>query len=204
MVSLKMQKRLAANVLNCGKRKVWLDPYEAFQISMANSSMSPVSISSLSYIYSFIYNLKKMCGMDIRKLVKDNLIIKKPNVTHSRWRWRQAYDAKSKGRQCGYGKRKGTREARLPSKLLWMRKTRVLRRLLRKYREMDKIDKHMYHDMYIKAKGSVFKNKRSLLESIHKAKRDHKATENALFDQIIAIKAIVRLARKGLHGRKKD
>ena len=28
MVSLKLQKRLAASILNCGKRKIWLDPNE--------------------------------------------------------------------------------------------------------------------------------------------------------------------------------
>jgi len=38
MVSLKLQKRLAAEVLKCGKRKVWLDPNEVNEISMANSS----------------------------------------------------------------------------------------------------------------------------------------------------------------------
>ena len=38
MVSLKLQKRLAASVLNCGKRKIWLDPNEVNEISMANSS----------------------------------------------------------------------------------------------------------------------------------------------------------------------
>lgn len=38
MVSLKLQKRLAASVLGCGLRKVWLDPNEANEISMANSS----------------------------------------------------------------------------------------------------------------------------------------------------------------------
>ena len=37
MVSLKLQKRLAASVLNCGLRKVWLDPNEVTDISMANS-----------------------------------------------------------------------------------------------------------------------------------------------------------------------
>ncbi|CAG7909423.1 unnamed protein product [Brassica rapa] len=34
-----------------------------------------------------------------------------------------------KGRHSGYSKRKGTR---LPTKVLWMRRTRVLRRLLKK------------------------------------------------------------------------
>lgn len=38
MVSLKLQKRLAASVLSCGLRKVWLDPNEVTEISMANSS----------------------------------------------------------------------------------------------------------------------------------------------------------------------
>ncbi|KAL1223045.1 Large ribosomal subunit protein eL19y [Cardamine amara subsp. amara] len=37
MVSLKLQKRLAASVLDCGKKKVWLDPNEGSDISMANS-----------------------------------------------------------------------------------------------------------------------------------------------------------------------
>jgi hypothetical protein len=37
MVSLKLQKRLAASVMQCGLRKVWLDPNEVNEISMANS-----------------------------------------------------------------------------------------------------------------------------------------------------------------------
>lgn len=37
MVSLKLQKRLSASVLKCGKGKVWLDPNEVNEISMANS-----------------------------------------------------------------------------------------------------------------------------------------------------------------------
>jgi large subunit ribosomal protein L19e len=37
MVNLKLQKRLAASVKGCGKRKIWLDPNEVNEISMANS-----------------------------------------------------------------------------------------------------------------------------------------------------------------------
>lgn len=36
-VSLKLQKRLAASVLKCGQGKIWLDPNEVNEISLANS-----------------------------------------------------------------------------------------------------------------------------------------------------------------------
>lgn len=35
---LRLQKRLASNVLRCGKKKVWLDPNETNEIANANSS----------------------------------------------------------------------------------------------------------------------------------------------------------------------
>lgn len=59
MVSLRLQKRLAASVLKCGERKIWLDPNEINEISLANSRRN------------------------VAKLHRDGLIIKKPSVVHS-------------------------------------------------------------------------------------------------------------------------
>ena len=46
MVSLRLQNRLAASVLDCGKNRVWLDPNEVTEIANANSRMSFLSFFS--------------------------------------------------------------------------------------------------------------------------------------------------------------
>lgn len=47
-----------------------------------------------------------------------------------------------------------------------MRRLRVLRRLLVKYRAAGKIDKHLYHELYQLSKGNTFKHKRALVEHV--------------------------------------
>ena len=53
MVNLRLQRRLAASILKVGKQRVWLDPNEVNEISLANSRKA------------------------VRKLIKDNFVFKK-------------------------------------------------------------------------------------------------------------------------------
>ncbi|NXF25095.1 RL19 protein, partial [Rhodinocichla rosea] len=81
---LRLQKRLASSVLRCGKKKVWLDPNETNEIANANSRQQ------------------------IRKLIKDGLIIRKPVTVHSRARCRKNTLARRKGRHMGIGEGRHT------------------------------------------------------------------------------------------------
>ena len=154
MSSLRLQKRLAASVLDCGLGRVWMDSTEISTIAMANSRQQ------------------------IRKLVADGLIVRKPVGVHSKARHQKRVIAKSLGRHRGYGKRRGTANARLNTKFQWIRRIRVLRRTLVDFRAKNEIDCHLYRKLYLKAKGNEFRNKRVLVEHVHTLKVEAERERN--------------------------
>nr|UXY87449.1 60S ribosomal protein L19 [Cryptomonas sp.] len=157
---MKLQKRISASILKCGKRKIWIDPNEKTEILLTDSRSN------------------------IKKLIKDGCILKKNDKLHSRDRIRLRRESIFKGRHKGTGKKKGTSNARASEKTFWIIKQRVLRNLLKKYRNFQKIDKYLYRELYQKCKGNVFKNKRILIEYIRKAKYE-KSRKKLLMDQFI-------------------
>ena len=144
MVNLRLQRRLASSILGSGNKRVWMDPNEVNEIALANSRKA------------------------VLKLIKDSFIIKKKIKMHSRQRARLRKEERRLGRHTGLGKRHGTAEARMPQKVLWVRRQRVLRRLLKKYREAKKIDRHMYHELYLACKAGQYKSKKNLADAIEK------------------------------------
>ena len=85
-----------------------------------------------------------------------------------------------------------------------MRHIHVPRRLLKKICDHKKIDKHIYHSLYVPAKGNQFNNKQVILELIHELKAV-RARERSLKEQTETRKgrARTRLKRKADREEKK-
>ena len=138
-MDLKNQRRMAAEILDCGENRVWIDPNRAEDLSDA------------------------ITRADIRTAIESGTIKALPKAGISQGRTRYNKAQRKKGRQRGPGSRKGRAGARSPTKRDWIQTIRPLRAELRELRDSGKISKHIYREFYMKAKGGVFKRRAHLL-----------------------------------------
>jgi len=133
-MDLRLQRRLAAEVLDCGENRVWMDPSALDEIAAAATKD------------------------DIRRLIEEGLIKRKPVKGISRARINYKRMQKRKGRRRGHGSRKGKKGARMPSKRIWILRIRALRRRLKYLRDAEIIDRRTYRLLYRRAKGGEFRS----------------------------------------------
>jgi large subunit ribosomal protein L19e len=132
MTDLSAQKRLAADVLDVGKDRVWFDPEAQGEIAEA------------------------ITREDIRDLVDQGTIQSKGSTNNSRGRARERADKRAYGHRTGAGSRRGTAGARANSKDDWASRIRAQRRRLRELRDDGPLNRTQYRELYNKAGGGEF------------------------------------------------
>jgi large subunit ribosomal protein L19e len=134
MTDLSNQKRMAAEILDCGLHRVWMDPEAAGDIAVA------------------------ITRADLRELIKKGSVAAEKPKGVSRGRAR-ARDVKRKyGHRKGHGSRKGTKGARNPRKEQWMKRIRAIRAKLKELRADGSLEKSTYCKIYRKAKGGEYRS----------------------------------------------
>ena len=66
MAFLRLQKRLAATVLKCGKRRVWIDPNETNEVALANSSKYNSTVITTSCLESHVVSISVHAILTLR------------------------------------------------------------------------------------------------------------------------------------------
>ena len=135
---LNVQRRLAAQVLKCGKNRVNFDTDRLNDIREA------------------------ITKIDIRSLINSGAIKKKRLVNTSRFWSRKIKKQKSSNRRKGFGSRKGKKTARLKPKRTWINKIRLQRNFIKSLRDKNIITSVAYHELYMKSKGGFFRSLRHL------------------------------------------
>ncbi len=142
MTDLSAQKRLAADVLDVGQNRVWLDPDAQSEIAEA------------------------ITRDEIRDLVDEGRIQADDASGNSRGRARERNKKRAYGHQNGPGKRRGKKGARQNEKDQWQNKIRAQRRKLRELRDSGELTPTQYRQLYKKAGGGEFRSVQYLLNYI--------------------------------------
>jgi large subunit ribosomal protein L19e len=138
MTDLSAQKRLAADVLDVGEDRVWLDP-EA-QSDLADA----------------------ITRDEIREQIQQGNIRAEDTQSNSRGRARDRAETRSYGHRTGAGSRKGKAGGRQGEKDDWVQKIRAQRARLKALRDDGPLDPSQYRDLYNKASGGEFEDVRRL------------------------------------------
>lgn len=138
MSDLKNQKRMAAEVLDVGENRVWIDPDETERVEEA------------------------ITRQDIRNLVEGGTIKKKKEKGTSKARAKKNKKQKQKGQRKGHGSRKGKKTARKSDKDKWMERIRAIRKELKQMREDEVVTSEEYRKLYDMAKGGFFRDTKHL------------------------------------------
>ena len=150
-MNLKVQKRLAAQILNCSPDRVTFNDDRLEDIKQA------------------------ITKRDLKLLIGDGAISKKPGNFTSRVRARKLALQKRKGRRSGEGTRKGKFTARFKPKQTWMNTIRVQREFLRLLLEKGIITRKAYRELYLKSKGGYFRSRRHI--KLYLAEHDELLTD---------------------------
>jgi large subunit ribosomal protein L19e len=134
-MDISTQRRIAADVLDCGIDRVWIDPENLDKVKLA------------------------MTKDDIRMLIKEGVIVKKQKKGISKGRTKKLKEQKRKGKRKGPGSRRGAKGARTPKKRKWINTIRPLRKMLKELREEEVIERSTYRKLYRMAKGGAFRSK---------------------------------------------
>lgn len=142
-MTLVSQKRLAADIMKVGLSRVWVDPEEADRVALA------------------------ITRNEIRKLIHEGAIRKKPETGISRGRKRVIRKKKMTGRRRGPGTKKGKRT---DQRERWMNRIRVLRKRLRSLRDRRFVTTQTYRRLILLSKGGTFRSQAHLDEYIQQHK----------------------------------
>lgn len=135
---LDVQRRLAADILKCGRNRIKFDPEKTEEIKEA------------------------ITKSDIRALIGNGAITKRRTLNTSRFWARKIKGQKRFGRQKGPGSRKGRKTARLNPKRRWINNIRLQRKFIKLMRDKNTITSTAYHELYSKSKGGFFRSLRHL------------------------------------------
>lgn len=137
-MSLKSQRRLAAEILKVGENRVWIDP------------------ERIDYVEAAITR------EEIRKLIHEKVVKPLPEKGVSRARARVLKEKRKEGLRKGPGGKSGSARSKISKKQAWINQIRPIRKRLRELKDSRAITETVYRKLYDMSESGVFESKADL------------------------------------------